>query len=445
MLMVLLLVDVVLCNDMVQLTGLFVAGFKDYTVTDIVWIDSDLEELEDQRMEESILFYRRIKMDSHLNLVFQSLSTFQTIGNYSYDGDMTLYVIPKVTNDFLSRLKYLESVDLVNNVVLIFSNVATLDTMKDEMLQLQLLRLDTQLYVVINRTVVEWYQISRDFPLKTIEIAQLGRDEMFWSQSQLTWERRDNLEELTLRVGYATAKPFIFEENGNLTGIVYEIAETLFSALNISARYEEHESYGTHLDNGTWLGLIGAVNRGEVDMAVQDMSITHLRSKVVDFGIGMFESSARIFVMRPEKAISWTTFIFVFSPDFWTCLGIGLLLVAIGFHLSLKFAEQISHRNYIESLCSTLMAVGGLSVPEAPVKLSSRILFLSFCIFGALVYWSYNAILVSLLAIDKYNIPIKSLEDLLTNGRFRPMVLKDTAYSAYFTDSSHTQNKVAYE
>lgn len=216
--MVLLLADMVLCNDMVKLTGLFVAGFKDYTVTDIIWIDSDLEELEDQRMDESILFYNQVKLDVHLNLVFQSLSTFQTIGNYLYDGDMTLYVIPRVTNDFITRLKYLKSVDLVNNVVLIFANAEAVETMKNEMLRLQLLRFDSQLYIVTNRTVSEWYQISKDYPIKTIEIGELGVNSMVWFQNRLTWERRDNLEGLKLNVGYATAKPFIFKENENLTG-----------------------------------------------------------------------------------------------------------------------------------------------------------------------------------------------------------------------------------
>jgi hypothetical protein len=38
----------------------------------------------------------------------------------------------------------------------------------------------------------------------------------------------------------------------------------------------------------------------------------------------------------------------------------------------------------------------------------TRIIFLSICVSGAIIYWSYCAGLVSLLTIEKYEYPIKS-------------------------------------
>ena len=96
-------------------------------------------------------------------------------------------------------------------------------------------------------------------------------------------------------------------------------------------------------------------------------------------------------------------------------------------------------RQFVEYFSSVCLALCALSVPESPQMISSRTVFLSFCVFGAVVYWSYNAVLVSLLAIDNFALPVKSLGDLLIKTNYHLIVPKDTSYEAYFTDATKSR------
>ena len=51
---------------------------------------------------------------------------------------------------------------------------------------------------------------------------------------------------------------------------------------------------------------------------------------------------------------------------------------------------------------------------------------------GAVVYWSYNAVLVALLAIDKVSLPVDSMEALAQAKDMKVVVLRGTSYADYF-------------
>jgi hypothetical protein len=48
-------------------------------------------------------------------------------------------------------------------------------------------------------------------------------------------------------------------------------------------------------------------------------------------------------------------------------------------------------------------------ISTEPSSVSGRILVLSVCITGAVLFWSYSAGLVSFLTVEKYEYPIKTL------------------------------------
>ena len=70
--------------------------------------------------------------------------------------------------------------------------------------------------------------------------------------------------------------------NDSFTGLTYELATSLQPALNFTMEIAIEESgiYGQLLDNGTWLGLVGRLDRREADISIMDFSITETRSKV---------------------------------------------------------------------------------------------------------------------------------------------------------------------
>jgi hypothetical protein len=50
----------------------------------------------------------------------------------------------------------------------------------------------------------------------------------------------------------------------------------------------------------------------------------------------------------------------------------------------------------------------GIGTNADPRSVSNRILFISIYITGALLFWSYSAVLVSFLTVEKNDFPIKS-------------------------------------
>ena len=64
----------------------------------------------------------------------------------------------------------------------------------------------------------------------------------------------------------------------------------------------------------------------------------------------------------------------------------------------------------------------GLGTDADPKRVPSRILFISIYVTGAALFWSYSAVLVSFLTIEKNDFPIKtysvSIELLLLKSKF---------------------------
>jgi hypothetical protein len=59
---------------------------------------------------------------------------------------------------------------------------------------------------------------------------------------------------------------------------------------------------------------------------------------------------------------------------------------------------------------------------------------LMFCILKccSLIFWSYNAGLVSILAVEVYILPVRSIEELADKTRYWALVLDGTANVDYF-------------
>ena len=97
------------------------------------------------------------------------------------------------------------------------------------------------------------------------------------------------------------------------------------------------------------------------------------------------------------------------------------------------------------SLSIVMLPIGTLGIDNNVEKLSYRIIILFTCLFGALVYWSYCAILVSLLTVSSSRLPINRLEDLLNKSGYSLGIMAGTAAYNYFSKADQETNLIAYE
>ena len=83
-----------------------------------------------------------------------------------------------------------------------------------------------------------------------------------------------------------------------------------------------------------------------------------------------------------------------------------------------KFRNEVSF-HFPESASIVYLAFLAKPIPANPETTPARILLVSACITGAMVFWSYNAVLTSYLTVEKINYPIRSLEVATLNRMIR--------------------------
>ena len=90
-----------------------------------------------------------------------------------------------------------------------------------------------------------------------------------------------------------------------------------------------------------------------------------------------------------------------------------------------------------------MLPIGSLGIDNNVRKLSNRIIILVICVFGSLVYWSYCAVLVSLLTVSENHLTIDKLEDMVGHSQFKLYYQTGTASYNYFSKAHDDTNRVA--
>ena len=108
------------------------------------------------------------------------------------------------------------------------------------------------------------------------------------------WERRSDFQGQVLKAGWIFATPFIYlsgaYENINdghhfLTGVNYDVAQSLAYRCNFSMQFEEVDAYGAKQENGSWTGMVEKLRKKELDIAIADLTVTTERTQVIDLSL----------------------------------------------------------------------------------------------------------------------------------------------------------------
>ena len=92
-------------------------------------------------------------------------------------------------------------------------------------------------------------------------------------------------------------------------------------------------------------------------------------------------------------------------------------------------------------LCSTLTMRGWKILPS---KLSSQIALFSLLFFGTMMFWHWEAMLISYLATRVISLPFKDIPDLVSNTEFRIILRPGTAFEDAFKTSPNQNWQAAW-
>ena len=147
--------------------------------------------------------------------------------------------------------------------------------------------------------------------------------------------------------------------------------------------------------------------------------------------MGILHEGGAFFMKWSGDSVNWLTFLMAFDSQFW----LVLMSVSFGFAVALyiiflaKREKTISLMASFATVCLSFLA---LPVPVNANRVPARILVFTVCMTGALVFWAYNAVLISLLTVAKNDLPINSLADLAASPSYSMILLAGTYYVDYF-------------
>ena len=95
------------------------------------------------------------------------------------------------------------------------------------------------------------------------------------------------------------------------------------------------------------------------------------------------------------------------------------------------------------SFAIVIRPIGALGIDNDVMKPSYRIIIFSICVFGSLMYWSYCAVLTSLLTISDTPLTINKLDDMLGHSQYKLYYLTRSPAFNYFSKANKQTNPVA--
>lgn len=173
--------------------------------------------------------------------------------------------------------------------------------------------------------------------------------------------------------------------------------------------------WGRPLDSGQWTGMIGMLQRNEVDIAMSEISLSEKRFEVVRYS-HPYNIDAVTFATKSIKSLSReNTLLDPFTHDIW----ISLVAAQIIFTLILCFMAGHSVRNIALYVVGTTLGQGWIY----PYKKSYKRIILFSWFVGAMFFsMFYKSVLLSFLSVPLREKAIDTKEELadaLMGGKYR--------------------------
>lgn len=218
-----------------------------------------------------------------------------------------------------------------------------------------------------------------------------------------------------LRVGITEVPPFVIADGkGDWEGISIDLWRAI----------ADRQGWAYEWQVMPFSDLLGAVERGEVDVVVGALTMTSEREAVFDFSHPFYQTGLSIGVPHSPKQGLLQSLKALFSWGFLSVIGaLALLLLGVGFALWLlerrRNAEQFGGSNaegigagfWWAAVTMTTVGYGD----KAPVTLGGRLLALVWMFAGLIMVASFTAAITSSLTVSNLQYQISGPQDLPGN------------------------------
>uniref|UniRef100_T1JJ08 Ionotropic glutamate receptor L-glutamate and glycine-binding domain-containing protein n=1 Tax=Strigamia maritima TaxID=126957 RepID=T1JJ08_STRMM len=275
----------------------------------------------------------------------------------------------------------------------------------------------------------------------------------------MAWISGNQTSNYTIKIGLINISPEMKlsgpDNNITLGGYFGEFFAILFSLINI--RYQNiripDNKFGSINKNKTWNGMMKYLVDHKIDIGAS-LTQTRKRQDYVKFSPILYSSSYRLLYRQlDDPEWSYNFFIEPFYVDTWICvLLLSSVVILFAHYYKRKVSFKTSYLKYICSLIHDIFFHFTLCWPIALLTAnmstnttSSRTVYLSYYLFVMLTILSYNSQLTAMLTIATYPIPFQSLDDMIIETKYFPVVVKGRSIVEMFSIAEQEPWKTGWE
>ncbi|XP_050692920.1 glutamate receptor-like [Eriocheir sinensis] len=245
----------------------------------------------------------------------------------------------------------------------------------------------------------------------------------------------------------------VTEVNGTMTvgGPMGKLLDSFSRIFNVDYMFVQpsDKAWGQKYPNGSWDGMIGQLQRREVEFAVGPFGVTHLREEVCDFTESMHSENNAIFMVRPTLQTDMAGFVKPFTVKVWVLALVSLAVVVVVMAWVAAAEVRLFGSSWRWSL--TKATVWGLKVftqegsVDVPPFDGSRLLAAVWLLASFVFMSSYGGILTAMLTVPRVTIPIDSLEDLAAQDDLPWKMEKSSMTYQYFSEAKDGVRKKVFD
>ena len=302
------------------------------------------------------------------------------------------------------------------------------------------LRLDSNI-VFYSESEVGIYELFDIFSVKAgpsieIEVGQWSVSTgMTLMSSMNRWDRRTNLQQTTFVNCFTyngEMANFTRDENGTIVGSEGYFQEILFyvtDKLNMTIEIMAAPWHMQLLDNGSWTGEIGFLQRQEVDVVSSGLGLRLQRSYFIDYPIPTLRGRLTLLAPIPKGvAPNMWVYINIFGVYQWLLFLVSLFLMAMGLSVTHALSNDLSGRGFatkrgsnksykLSSASSALSLVYLYTLQMGShtnsKKLTPRLLTLTTSTLTLLFFAFYTTDITAKMTSGPSDTPIRTFEDVI--------------------------------
>ncbi len=318
------------------------------------------------------------------------------------------------------------------------------------------LRLDSNVYTYLRGGKDEGTALTRIQELYAVNNGTRRRDSIgVWDEEKdifllqkpgEKWERRQDLGGAILTSSNMEDKPFFHEED--ITGFSVDLVMDIASRANFTLDFSfspADRKWGARAADGSYNGIIGVLERREVDISITALSMDVERQRVIDFTHPICRQETTLIVKQQNQTrVDLNVYFYALSIGSWFGVAVSVALISVVITLPKWFAGGFMCTHIMEALAKTLLHLGQRDGLFKETKISTRIVFFTSCLFGCLIFSCYSANLTS--SMVNQEVPVVSSLRQVLDGGYRLAMYRDTyLYDAFRQAESGTLHNEVFQ